>query len=165
MTVATDRLWPRVAASIVIGLVLAIVPLPWWLAALRPSWLALIIVYWLLHEPRRVGLLTAFLGGLFLDTLHGALLGQHALALVLIGFVTQRFNLRIRVFPMSQQIATVLMLIALYEFMLYWVDGVSGQPASDWRRWLPVLSSAAFWPVVTIVMQKLHRPLPQANRV
>lgn len=160
-----NRLWPRVLISIVAALALSIVPLPLWLNAVRPSWLALLVIYWILHEPRRVGLLTAWLAGILLDTLHGALLGQHALALIVIGFVTQHFNLRIRVFPMSQQVATVFMLVAIHEFFLFWVDGVSGQPGGDWRRWLPVLSSAAVWPVVHALMQKLREPATAADSV
>ena len=160
-----NRLWPRVLVSVVVALALAIVPLPQWLDAVRPSWLALLVIYWILHEPRRVGLLTAWLVGILLDTLHGVLLGQHALALIVIGFVTQHFNLRIRVFPMSQQVATVFMLVAIYEFVMFWIDGVSGQPDGDWRRWLPVLSSAAVWPIVHALMQRLREPVAATDRV
>lgn len=165
MPAPAERIWVRVGLSILAALALAILPLPGWLAAVRPDWLALVIIYWVLHEARRVGLLTAFVSGLLLDTLYGALLGQHALALVLIGFFTQHFNLRIRVFPLGQQVATVFMLIAIYEFILYWVDGISGLASSDWRRWLPVMSSAAIWPLLTVVMQSLHRPTPATDTV
>ncbi len=159
------RLWPRVALSVVGALALAIVPLPLWLDSVRPSWLALLVIYWVLYEPRRVGLLTVWLAGIMLDTLHGSLLGQHALALVVIGFATQRFNLRVRVFPMSQQVATVFMLVAMHEFILFWVDGVSGQSGGDWRRWLPVVSSAACWPIVQAIMQQLHEPAAARDSV
>ena len=133
--------------------------------ALRPHWLALVLIYWILMETRRVGLLTAWLVGLLLDTLHGVLLGQHALALVLIGFVTQYFSLRVRVFPIGQQIATVFMLVAFYEFMLFWVDGVTGAPSAGWVRWLPVLTSAAMWPLVVYVLGLLRRPAPAGDTV
>ncbi len=150
------RLWPTVLLSLLAGLVLTLIPLPGWLQPWRPSWIALIVIYWLIYEPRRVGLMTAWISGLMLDTLRGVLLGQHALALVVIGFFALRFHLRIRVFPIGQQTATVFMLIALYEFMLYWVDGVSGEPGGDWRRWLGVVSSAAVWPVVTLLLNRFR---------
>ncbi|MBT8422020.1 MAG: rod shape-determining protein MreD [Gammaproteobacteria bacterium] len=152
----TQRLWPTVLLSLLAGLVLTLTPLPGWLQPWRPSWIALVIIYWLIYEPRRVGMMTAWISGLMLDTLRGVLLGQHALALVVISFFALRFHLRIRVFPIGQQTATVFMLIALHEFLLYWVDGVSGEPGGDWRRWLSVMSSAAVWPVVTLILNRFR---------
>ncbi len=67
--------------SFVAALVLAIVPLPAALAAYRPDWVPLVLIFWGLMAPERIGLLTAFAMGLALDTLSGALLGQHALAM------------------------------------------------------------------------------------
>ena len=150
------RLWPIVLLSLLAGLILTLIPLPGWLQPWRPSWIALIVIYWLTYEPRRVGLMTAWISGLMLDTLRGVLLGQHALALVVIGFFALQFHLRVRVFPVGQQTATIFMLIALYEFLLYWVDGVSGEPGGDWRRWLSVMSSAAVWPIITAVLNRFR---------
>lgn len=157
MTDSPARIWPAVLISLLAGLVLSLLPLPALLQPWRPSWIALIVVYWLLYEPRRVGLLLAWVTGLLLDTLRGALLGQHALALVIMGFIALQFHLRVRVFPIGQQTATVFMLIAVYEFFLYWVDGLSGEPGGDWRRWLSVMSSALVWPVVALLIGSLRR--------
>ncbi len=152
-----DRLWPAVLLSFLVALVLTLVPLPAVLQPWRPSWIALVVVYWVLHEPRSVGLFSAWLAGLILDTLRGVLLGQHALALVIAGFIALQFHLRIRVFPVGQQMATVFMLIAVYEFFLFWVDGVTGEPSSSWRRWLSVVSSAAVWPLVSATIHSWRR--------
>lgn len=143
-----------VLVTLLAGLMLTLVPLPAWLGPWRPSWLALIIIYWILREPRPIGLLTAWIAGLMLDTLQGDLLGQHALALTIMGFIALQFRLRIRVFPIGQQIATVFMLVACYEFLLFWVDGVAGEPGGDWRRWLSVISSAAIWPFVSAIASR-----------
>lgn len=151
------RIWPAVLISLLGGLVLTLLPLPDPLQPWRPSWIALIVIYWLIYEPRRIGLLMAWVSGLMLDTLRGVLLGQHALALVIMGFFALQFHLRVRVFPIGQQTATAFMLIAVYEFLLYWVDGISGAPGSDWRRWLSVLSSAMVWPIVASLLNHLRR--------
>ncbi len=134
--------------SVLCALALAIVPLPELLRAFRPDWVALVIIYWSLMSPGRIGLFSAFFLGLLLDTLSGALLGQHALAMLLVCYLTQRFHLRIRVFPIWQMSMTVLALLAIYQFLLFWVDGVAGRTVSGAERWAPVLVGALLWPLV-----------------
>ncbi len=64
--------------SLVVGLILMILPLPDWVQAYRPNWVALILIYWSMALPKRVGLWFALFTGLLVDTLHGALLGMDA---------------------------------------------------------------------------------------
>lgn len=134
--------------SLVSALVLAIVPLPAAAAPYRPDWVPLVLIFWALMAPERVGLLTAFAMGLALDTLSGALLGQHALAMVTVVYLSVRFHLRIRVFPVWQLSMSVLLLLGLYEFMLFWIDGVAGRSVPTIERWAPVVSGALVWPLV-----------------
>jgi rod shape-determining protein MreD len=98
--------------------------------------------------PERVGLLTAFAMGLALDTLSGALLGQHALAMVTVVYLSIRFHLLIRVFPVWQLSTIVFLLLAIYEFALFWIDGVVGRSVPIIERWAPVVSGALVWPLV-----------------
>ena len=134
--------------SFVAALVLAIVPLPAALAAYRPDWVPLVLIFWGLMAPERIGLLTAFAMGLALDTLSGALLGQHALAMVTVVYLSVRFHLLIRVFPVWQLSMTVFLLLVIYEFMLFWIDGVAGRSVPIIERWAPVVSGALVWPLV-----------------
>ena len=82
--------------SIVIALLLGLLPLPGVLQPLRPYWLALIVAYWVLEAPERVGLGFAFAVGVLADLLYGGLLGEQALRLVIMAFILQRFRLRLR---------------------------------------------------------------------
>ena len=134
-----------ISASLIGGLILTIVPLPDAINAWRPAWLAMLVLYWTLHRPERFGLLGAWVVGIAMDTLTGTLLGQHALALMFIAFINLKLHLRIRVFPKGQQALAILMLILVYEFLLFWVDGVAGLSTRGMARWLPVLSSTALW--------------------
>ncbi|MEE8237173.1 MAG: rod shape-determining protein MreD [Gammaproteobacteria bacterium] len=134
--------------SFVAALVLAIVPLPAALAAYRPDWVPLVLIFWGLMAPERLGLVTAFAMGLALDTLSGALLGQHALAMVTVVYLSVRFHLLIRVFPVWQLSMTVILLLVIYEFMLFWIDGVAGRSVPIIERWAPVVSGALVWPLV-----------------
>ncbi len=152
------KTWP-IALSILIALMLTILPLPDWLETFRPSWAALVIVFWSLNLSRRVSIGTAWATGLILDALKGAILGQHALALTVLSFITIKFHLRIRVFPILQQSITIFALIAVYEFMLMWVDGIVGEAEIGLVRWGPVISSSLLWPLIAIGLDRVQRRL------
>lgn len=127
------------------ALVLAVLPLPAAIAPFKPAWVAVTLLYWSLAAPHRFSLLTSFCMGLGLDTLSGSLLGQHALALLLIVYISQRFHLRLRAFPISQLTLTVAALLALYQFVLFWVDGVAGRTVPVVQSWAPVASGTLLW--------------------
>ena len=152
------RLTSRFALlTFVFALALTVVPLPVSVAPFRPEWVPLILIFWSLMAPERFSLLTAFWMGLLLDTLSGALLGQHALALVVVIFFTVRFHLRIRVFPIWQFGMTIVLLLVLYEFVLFWVDGVAGRSVPLIERWAPLLASALVWPLILGYLDKFRR--------
>jgi rod shape-determining protein MreD len=138
------------AFTLLLMLALAVVPLPDAAAPFRPDWVAVVLLYWALAAPRRFSLMTAFWMGIALDLLTGALLGQHSLALVLVVYIAERFHLRLRAFPLSQLALTVLVLLMLYEFMLFWVDGVAGRTVPLIERWAPPLTGAAVWVVLRV---------------
>jgi len=144
-----DRSWPRIALLLVLALAANVVPLPWWLAPLRPDFVALAVLWLCLSSPRATGLVVAFSAGLAQDALQGILIGQHALALGLIAYIALKMRLRIRAFPLLHQAGVVLALLWLHEFVLFWIDGVAGFPATEWVRWLAVLTGAAAWPFIT----------------
>ena len=133
------------AVSLALMLALAVVPLPGLIGPFRPDWVAVVLLYWSLMAPRRFSLLTAFWMGIALDTLTGALLGQHALALLVIVYIAERFHLRLRVFPVSQIALTVLILLGLYEFILFWIDGVADRTVPLIERWAPPLTGTLAW--------------------
>ena len=144
-------------ASVAAGLVLAIVPLPNWLDAVRPDLALLAVIYWILTSPRVAGLGYAWLAGLFLDVLRGMVLGQHALGFLVVAFVTHRVQLRMRMFPILHQAATVMLLLGLYHFLVFWTDGLIGHGYTGWNRWLPVLSGTLLWPLIVAAGDSLNR--------
>lgn len=136
-----------VIITFIVGLMLAIMPLPDSLQAFRPDWLALLVIFWAMQLPRTWSVGYAWIIGIVLDVSYGTLLGQHALALCLVAFVTVRFHLLMRVFPLSQLSLTVFALLALYQFMLFWTNGVVGISAPAVTYWGPVIVSTLLWPL------------------
>lgn len=146
-----------IGLSFVVALVLTIVPLPHWMAPFRPEWVALTLIYWCMALPQRLGILTAFGLGLILDVLKGALLGQHALALVVIVYLTLKVYQQIRVFPRWQQALSIMGLLILYQVLVTWINGITGLRSSTWSDWLPTLSSTLLWPWVYLILRDIRR--------
>ncbi len=135
-----------VIATLLVGLMLTILPLPEGIEQFRPDWLALLVIFWAMQLPRTWSIGTAWIIGIILDVSYGTLLGQHALALCVIAFITVRFHLLMRVFPLSQLSATVFALLALYQFLLFWINGVAGVTAQAMDYWAPVITGTLVWP-------------------
>lgn len=145
-----------VLITFVFSLMLMIMPLPEGIAYFRPDWLALIIIFWATQLPRTWSIGTAWFAGIVLDVVQGTLLGQHALALCFVAFVTVRFHLQLRVFPMLQLTATVFTMLSLYQFLLFWINGVAGIDAPTISYWAPVISGTLLWPVVSAFLSGLR---------
>jgi len=147
----------RVAITVLIGLIFAILPLPEAVEPAKPYLLLLFVIYWALSSPRVAGLMFAWFCGLAIDLLKGPLLGQHAAAFLFVAFWTHKFQLRMRIFPIYHQTLTVFSLLTVYEFLLFWIDGIIGQPVTTWMRWLPVITSTLLWPVLVAMLDTWNR--------
>lgn len=154
MSSNTQTSLPMVACALILSLVLILVPLPHWAAMARPLFYPAAIVFWALHQPRRFGIFTAWLCGLPLDVITNALLGQHGLALGLAAFATIKLRDLLLALPIWQQSIVLLPVFALYEFTLFWIDGINGRMIPPLWRWLPVLSTAVIWPIWHIILER-----------
>ena len=145
-----------VIVTFVFGLMLTIMPLPAAVEAFRPDWLALLVIFWAMQLPRTWSVGTAWIVGIVLDVSQGTLLGQHALALCFVAFITVRFHLLMRVFPMPQLTATVFPILATYQFLLFWVNGVAGVDAPLIAYWGPVVSGTLLWPILVTFLSGMR---------
>jgi rod shape-determining protein MreD len=146
---------PTVIVVALVTLILTAVPLPRLIGILRPDFVTVAVIAFAIFSPRSAGLLFGFLMGLALDAFKGVVLGQHALALTTIAFVALNLRLRIRMFSVAQQALVVLFLLALMEFIVFWVDGVTGHPITDGARWLHIVSGALLWLLVPRLIDRL----------
>ena len=142
--------------SALVALALAVLPLPAFLQVLRPDFLVLVVFYWSIESPRAGGLTLAFFSGLALDVIQGVALGQHALALTLMSAWATNLRLRIRVFSILSQCLTIFALLTGYQFVLFWVDGATGNPVTTFARWLAPVIGALLWPVIVSLLGRLH---------
>ncbi len=143
--------------SLVVALVLMILPLPDWVQMYRPNWVALVLIYWSMAMPKRVGLWFAFFTGVILDTSQGTLLGQHTLALVVIVFINLNFYQRIRVLALAQQAFYVLFLLLLNQVLIAWVEGILGRPTPVLAFFEAPIVGMLIWPWVFVVLRDIRR--------
>lgn len=142
-----------IGGSFFIAALLAIVPLPVWLTGLRPPWLLMTLIYWLLRRPYHIGLGVTWLLGLFADLLHGSLLGEHAYAFVSLACLSIYFHQRINSFPFRQQMLVMLSLLSLYQLLLLFVKLAIGHVPDLWLFWLPAVTGTLLWPFIYGVLE------------
>lgn len=146
-----------IALSFGVAFMLTMLPLPDWAAYWRPEWATMVLIYWCMALPERVGVTTGWLVGLFLDVIHGAVLGQYALALSLIAYFTLSLHQRLRIYPLLQQSLVVLVLVLMQQLLITWIRGFLGQSPDNLAHWLPSLSSMLLWAWMFIVLRDLRR--------
>jgi rod shape-determining protein MreD len=143
--------------SLLVALVLMILPLPDWVQIYRPNWIALVLIYWSMALPKRVGLWFAFFTGIILDTSLGTLLGQHTLALVIIIVINLNFYQRIRVLALAQQAIYVFVLLLIEQVVVAWVEGVLGRPTPLLAFFGAPFVGMVIWPWVFVVLRDIRR--------
>ena len=143
--------------SFLLALVLTATPLPNWAILWQPEWVAIVLIYWCMAVPERVGVTSGWFVGLALDVVQGGLLGQNALALAVLAYVTATFHLRLRMFPLWQQAGAVLLLLVLHHGVLVWIRGVVGDYPAGWDVWMNTLSSVLIWPWLFIILRDARR--------
>lgn len=102
-----------------------------------------------------MSLVLAWMVGLLMDTLTGTLLGEHALALVVVAYFVLRFQPRIQLYTYSQKWLLVLVSILFYQAILFWIQGLIGQMPDVKRYFLSTVTSTVIWPWVSIILRDL----------
>lgn len=146
--------------TIIFAGMLGVMPLPEWLEVWRPEWIALVVVYWVIALPHRIGLFTTWIVGFFVDVLEGSLLGLNAITLTLIAYVALSLYQRLRMFTPLQQSTTILMLIGVSQLLIFWVLTATGQNTPQNLMFVvSALSSAIVWPLVFVLLRFGRRTL------
>ncbi len=142
--------------SVVLAVLLGIVPLPDAVAPMRPYFLGLVLVYWLLETPDRVGMGAAFTIGLIGDLAFGTLIGEQALRLTMLAFIVQRFRARLRFFPLWQQSLAVFALLANDRVIAAAVRMALGENLPRLPFWLSPLLALPLWPWLVVLLDTLR---------
>lgn len=147
-----------VGLSLLLALLLNYLPTSAWPGV--PDWLALVIVFWSVREPRLVGMGVAFLLGLAMDVADASLLGQHALGYVLAAYGGGALSRRILWFPLGQQALQVFPLLLVVPLVQYGVWTLVGAQAPGMAYFLAPFLATFLWPLLTLVLLlPQHQPV------
>lgn len=146
-----------IALTILVALWLTIIPLPEWARWARPEWVAIVVIYWVIALPHRVGIGSAWLAGLALDIVEGAPLGGNAFALAVVAYLALILYQRLRMYAAWQQAAIVFVLIGLNQLLCHWVQTLTARVVPSLLFLLPALVSALLWPTVMLLLRRVRR--------
>lgn len=135
-------------------------------AAWMPDFLALVLVFWCVHQPRLVGIGVAFFFGVVTDVHQASLLGQHALTYTALGFLAVMIHRRLLWFTVPSQAMQVLPMFVAAHALDLTVRMMSGALFPGWMIFVSPLAEALLWPIVSVILLAPQRraPNPDANR-
>lgn len=136
-----------IAFSLLVAFLLNLLPWGQWVGI--PDFVALTLVFWSIHQPRKVGIGIAFFMGLLMDVHDASLLGENALAYTLLSYFAIMIHRRVLWFPMGVQALHVFALMLLAQLVGLVVRLMVGGPFPGWLIFAESLVAAILWPFVT----------------
>lgn len=131
--------------------------------ALKPDFVALVLLYWCIQAPRYVGVGVAWTLGLVMDVIDATLFGQHALAYAVLAYGAEFFRRRVLRFPLWQQAVQVAALLFACAALVLAVRMIGGAPLPRWTYAVPPFVGALLWPPLSVVLQWPQRPKPSSS--
>ena len=144
-------------ATFLAALVLQVFPLPLWAHQARPDIPLLMLIYWSMALPDRIGIMTAVVVGIIVDALTFSLLGQHALAYAVAIYFVLIMHKRLRLMPMWKQALTVLAILYIERLTAALILGTTDGLLPDMLFWLSPLIGMFLWPWIFIILRELRQ--------
>jgi rod shape-determining protein MreD len=145
-----------VTFTVLLALILQALPLPNWLEVIRPSFIGIVIVYWGIYAPHAGGIFAPWLAGLAFDVFKGDVLGQNALAMALVAYISMSLHQRLRNQTLVQQSLFVFAVLTLNEFVVWGIEGWTGHAVSTPWRWIQPMIGAMLWPFISLLISRTH---------
>ena len=141
--------------------------LPWsgWWLVIRPDFVALILLFWCIEQPRKIGFATAWLLGLLMDVADASLLGQHALAYSILAYAGIVLHRRMQRFAVTPQVLHVIPLLLLNDAIVLCVRMLAGSDFPGYQYFIGSLIGGALWPALAIVLKLPQRPKVDPDHV
>ena len=141
-------------ATVFFAMVLLVIPAPELIRDFLPDWVSLVLIYWALALPTRMGVSLAWLAGLVVDLFTLGIPGAHALSKAVLVYVVKILALRVRAYPLWQQSVMVMLLLGLEVLVLAIVDIVTEGGLGVLHRWTAVIVGGLAWPLVYVALRR-----------
>lgn len=146
----------RIFLTIVMAMCLRITPWPGFLSGINPDWVLLVLIYWAIAVPERVGIFHAWTIGLLTDVLTGRVFGQYALAYSLIIYLCLIMHKRLRQFPLPQQGLFIFSCLLFSQILLFWLKNIQHPTQLHASFWLPVFTGTFCWPLIYTALRRVR---------
>jgi len=147
-----------IALTLIAALMLNL--LPWsgaWLW-IKPDFVALLVLYWCIEQPRRVGFVSAWMAGLIMDVADGTLFGQHALAYSILAYAGIVLHRRVRMFSGTPQVVHVLLLLLMNDLIVLAIRLAAGADFPGMQYFIGSFVAAALWLPLGALLKLPLRP-------
>jgi rod shape-determining protein MreD len=131
----------------------------------RPDFVALVLAYWLIHYPRRLGFMLPWLLGLAMDVAEGALFGQYALGYTALALMATLAHRRVLMFDVLSQTLHVLVMLQLVKLIMLLVRMAEGAEFPGWLYFLGPVVASLLWPLLTVTLVIPQKPKADGDRV
>lgn len=145
--------WWVIPATLAVAMLLTMVPYPDWMRFAVPHWVSLVLFYWCLAVPDRIGVGTGWLVGLVMDLLLHTLFGVYAMTQAFVALVAITFHRRVRMYPLWQQCIVLLLVCVVEITFVAWVFQLTNDVGLRLIYWQAALTTALVWPVVYTVLR------------
>lgn len=152
-----------VAISLVVALILNFLPLPEEVTFLRPDFVALLLAFWNINHPNRMGMGVAFGMGLMMDVGNVSILGQHALAYCVVIYLTTVFGRRLRLFGFLRQAPQIGFVLFIMQIVIVLIAASTGASFADWQFFIAVVSGSIVWVPMSWLLSLLLQPKPDPD--
>ena len=141
--------------------------LPWsgWPLVLKPDFVALVVLYWCIQQPRKIGFSAAWLLGLTMDIADGSLFGQHALAYSVLAYAGIVLHRRVLRFTMKDQILHVIPLLLVNDLIVLAIRKLAGADFPGLSYFVGSLIAGALWPAMSYLLRLPQQPTPDPDSV
>lgn len=154
---STPRLVFGVSVSAFVALVLTVVQLPAWLFYFWPEWIALVVIYWALVAPKRVGPFVGFIIGTLLEVLFVRNFGVLGLGMATLAFLVNSASQQLRALSIWQQMISVGFFVAIFKLLTGWLSGLVAGFTIITEFWYSLVGSIVIWPFAYILLEELRR--------
>lgn len=148
--------WRRVLGTLTLAVLLEQLPWAGWVIELLPDFVLVGVLFWVLHQPAKVGFGLAFVLGLLADFQDGAVFGQHAIAYVIGVYVMLYLRLRLLQFDPLRQAVQLFPIFLAVQLIVLLVGWLAVNPPVGLGILMPVLGSTVLWYLIALFVRLLH---------
>jgi rod shape-determining protein MreD len=152
-----------IAFTLVTALLLNLLPWSGYGLWIKPDFVALVVLYWCIEQPRKIGFFAAWGLGLVMDVADGTLFGQHAFAYTVLAYAGIVLNRRVRMFSAASQTFHVLPLLLLKDLIVLAIRALGGAGFPGLHYFIGSLVGAVLWPLIGVWFKLPQRPRPDPD--